>query len=82
MPGDTPAAGSAEARAPGRRKRFGKKLRTVSRGIRIVQAPKSSRSRVIYVVRGARVRYVAIADRKLAKKRSALRRYLRQAKLG
>jgi hypothetical protein len=64
------------------RKRFGKKLRTVSRGIRIVQAPKSSRSRVIYVVRGARVRYVAIADRKLAKTKRSLRAYLRLTKLG
>ena len=64
------------------RKRFGKKLRAVSRGIRIVQAPKSSRSRVIYVVRGARVRYVAIADRKLAKTKRSLRAYLRLTKLG
>ncbi len=47
-----------------------------------MQAPKSSRSRVIYVVRGARVRYVAIADRKLAKTKRSLRAYLRLTKLG
>ncbi len=67
------------------RKRFGKRLRTLAAGVRIVRAPRRSRSRsrVIYVVRAGKVRYVAIIDRELAKKRRVLlRRYLRATKLG
>jgi len=64
------------------RTRFGKRLRTVSRGVRIVQAPKRSRSRLVFVVRKSKVRYVAIADRKLAKKKRLLQTYLRQTQLG
>jgi hypothetical protein len=48
-----------------------------------VRAPKRSSSRVIYVVRAGKVRYVAIVDRKLAsKRRILLRAYLRVTKLG
>ncbi len=64
------------------RKRFGKRLRVVSRGVRIVKAPKSSRSRVIYVMRANKVRYVAIVDRKLAKKKRTLQTHLRRTQLG
>jgi hypothetical protein len=65
------------------RRRFGKRLRTLASGVRIVRAPKRSSSRVIYVVRAGKVRYVAIVDRKLAnKRRILLRAYLRVTKLG
>jgi len=63
-------------------RRFGKRLRRLSPGVLMVRAPKSSRSRVIFGVRGAKVRYVAVADRRLVKKkRVLLRSYLRPAKL-
>jgi hypothetical protein len=62
-------------------RRFGKRLRRVSRNVLIVRGSKRSRSRVVYAVRKGKVRYVAIVDRKLAKKRRALRTYLRRAKL-
>ncbi len=66
------------------RKRFGKRLVRVgrSRSLLIVRAPQRSRSRLVIGLRGNRVRYVAIVDRKLARKRGVLRRYVRQAKLG
>jgi len=66
------------------RKRFGKRLQRVSktRNLFVVEAPRRSRSRVVFGVKSGKVRFVAIADRKLAKKRSALRRYVKQAKLG
>ena len=62
-------------------RRFGKRLRTIGPGLRVVKTSRRSRSRVIFKITKTRVRYVAIADRKLAAKPKALRAYLRRAKL-
>ena len=63
------------------RKRFGAKLRKVARGVFVVKAPRRSKSRVVYAVKGGKVRFVAIADRRLAAKKASLKSYLRRTKL-
>ncbi len=63
------------------RKRFGKRLKPAGAGLRVLQTPKRHKSRAVFILRGGKVRYVAIADRKLASKPGSLRAYIRLAKL-
>lgn len=62
-------------------RKFGKRLRKIGPGLLVVRTARKSRSRVIFKITKTRVRYVAIADRKLAQKPKTLRAYLRRAKL-
>lgn len=64
------------------RRRFGTRLRRLDKTLFIVRAPRRSRSRVVFGVRKGKVGFVGIADRRLAKRRFALRRYIRRARLG
>ena len=63
------------------RKRFGKRLAPAGAGLRVLRTPKRNKSRAVFILRGGKVRYVAIVDRKLASKPGSLRAYLRLAKL-
>jgi hypothetical protein len=63
------------------RRKFGNRLRRIGPGLRVVRARRGSRSRVIFKITKTRVRYVALADRRLANKPKTLRAYLRRAKL-
>ena len=70
------------ASAKALRRRFANRLGRLSSRLFVVKAPRRSSSRVVFGTRGGKVRFVAIADRKLAKNRRALRRFVAQAKLG
>jgi hypothetical protein len=61
------------------RKRFGSRLRTVSKGILRVRTG-TSRG-IVFGIRGTRVRYVVLADRALLKSKRRLRTQLRRAAL-
>ena len=63
------------------RRTFGRRLRKIGPGLQIVRGRPRSRSRIVFQTTKTRVRYVAVTDRKLARKRSALRSYLRRAGL-
>ena len=63
------------------RRKFGKRLRKIGPGLRIVRGSRKARNRVVFKITKTRVRYVALTDRKLANKPKTLRAYLRRAKL-
>ncbi len=63
------------------RRKFGKRLRRIGPGLRIVRGSRKARNRVVFKITKTRVRYVALTDRKLAKRPRTLRAYLRRAKL-
>jgi len=62
-------------------RKFGKRLRKIGPGLRIVRGSRKARNRVVFKITKTRVRYVALTDRKLAGKPKILRAYLRRAKL-
>jgi hypothetical protein len=63
------------------RRKFGKRLRKIGPGLRLVRGSRKARNRVVFKITKTRVRYVALTDRKLASKPKTLRAYLRRAKL-
>jgi hypothetical protein len=60
------------------RRRYGRRVRRLGRRTLMVRG---RRSTLVFGVRRGRVRYVAVADRRIARKRSTLRRYIRFARL-
>ena len=62
-------------------RKFGKRLRKIGPGLRLVRGSRKARNRVVFKITKTRVRYVALTDRKLANKPKRLRAYLRRAKL-
>ena len=62
-------------RAKTLRKRYGKRLRTLSRTTRVVR---SRRGVVVFGLRKGKVSYVAVADRTVARKGKALRGYVKR----
>ena len=63
------------------RRRFGRRLRRLGPGLRIVRANRRNSGCVIFKIGRGRVRYVALADGRLARSRALLRRYLRRGTL-
>jgi hypothetical protein len=64
-----------------RAKRARRKTRAFGKGVRVRRASKGSRAKLVYVMKGKRVRYVAVASPAAAKDRATLRSYLNLAGL-
>ncbi|HEV3001453.1 MAG TPA: Coagulation factor 5/8 type domain-containing protein [Solirubrobacteraceae bacterium] len=58
------------------------RTRAFGKGVRVRRAARGSDAKLVYVLRGGRVRYVAVATGEASRDRATLRRYLRLTGLG